>query len=177
MQSTWKSYRNLQNARRDTRGNTRQAIDLIAENLYVGETADWLFTATVQDFSSWNDGCLVLTDKRLFVSYALESTGQIFGNMIAVPPAPTVNQLQGGGFTTTFQVVGLPVQAIGLQPNQFSEFMNALDSVEGGASSMGGAPQAQDPVEALTTAQRLLDNGLITEAEYEDKKAEILKRL
>ncbi|MBC7254558.1 MAG: SHOCT domain-containing protein, partial [Chloroflexi bacterium] len=46
-------------------------------------------------------------------------------------------------------------------------------STRGGAAA--GAPA--DPVAALKTLKDLLDNGLITQAEYDAKKAEILKRL
>lgn len=44
-----------------------------------------------------------------------------------------------------------------------------------GGGAAAGAPA--DPVAALKTLKDLLDNGLITQAEYDAKKAEILKRL
>ena len=45
------------------------------------------------------------------------------------------------------------------------------------APQVHAAPVADDPMAALTKLKQLVDNGLITQAEFDAKKAEILSRL
>ena len=45
------------------------------------------------------------------------------------------------------------------------------------APAQAPAPQADDPMEALTKLKKLFDAGLIEQAEFDAKKAEILSRL
>jgi hypothetical protein len=45
------------------------------------------------------------------------------------------------------------------------------------AGSQQSSPVQEDPVKKLTQLKAMLDGGLITEAEYEAKKADILSRM
>ncbi len=62
-------------------------------------------------------------------------------------------------------------------------FGNMMAGAMGGSMMGQPAPQAQavpvadDPMAALTKLKQLVDNGLITQAEFDSKKAEILSRL
>lgn len=51
----------------------------------------------------------------------------------------------------------------------------AMGGVAGGAAS--GTPQAEDPVETLAKLKKLVDGGLISQEEYDKKKAEVLSRM
>lgn len=62
MQTTWKVFTQLNEALSNTRGNTQISIGLVRDNFFVGETAEWIATAAVNDFGDWQDGCVILTD-------------------------------------------------------------------------------------------------------------------
>lgn len=178
MQSTWKVFGSLEEAISQTRGNTQLSIGLVKENLYVGEGVEWLATAAVNDFGDWQDGCVVVTDQRVFVAYADPTLNQIYGNMVSRAPVPRISQFQGGGNLATFAIDGLPYQALALMPEHFSALKTMLEETDM-SSRMGQMPQApsEDPTAALAKAKELLDAGLISQDEFDAKKKEILDRL
>lgn len=178
MQTTWKVFSQLNEALSSTRGNTQISIGLVRDNLFVGETAEWIATAAVNDFGDWQDGCVILTDQRLFVAYVDPSLQQTYGHMVSRIPVPRISQLQGGGNLATFAVDGLPYQAIALMPADFSrltELLNETDMTD--VINANLAPSPEDPMVALKKAKELLDAGLISQADFDGKKEEILKRL
>lgn len=181
MQTTWKTFTDITSAISACRGNTQISIGLVKENLFVGETAEWIATASVNDFGDWQDGCVVLTDQRLFVAYVDPSLQQSYGNMIPRIPVPRLSQFQGGGNLTNFAIEGLTYQAIALNPAHFSELSGLLAATDAsefiGQDSMAAPAAPEDPMVALTKAKELLEAGLITQQEFDSKKEEILKRL
>lgn len=178
MQTTWKTFGSMAEAISGTRGNTQIAFGLVQENLFVGETVEWAATAAVNDFGDWQDGCVVLTDQRLFAAYVDPTLQQTYGNMVPRVPVPRISQFQGGGDLTTFAVDGIPLQAVALMPDSFEhlqQLLNSIDMSEHIGTSTQSAPE--DPMAALGKAKELLDAGLITQEEYDAKKVEILARL
>ena len=178
MQRQWAAFASLGEAKNQTRGNTQSAVILVEQNLYVDERAEWVATASVNDYGDWHDGVVVLTDQRIFAAYTHQDLQQTYGNMIPRHPAPHIAQFQGGGAQAHFEIAGLPLQAIALDPShlgKLKELIQSAASDSGGASSF--AQLADDPMAALKTAKDLLDGGLITQEEYDQKKQEILSRL
>jgi hypothetical protein len=49
--------------------------------------------------------------------------------------------------------------------------------VQAPTASGGAAAPKEDPLQVLTKLKSLLDAGLITQAEFENKKAEVLARM
>lgn len=168
------TFRTLADALRGTNSTTQSCLGLVKENLYVGEEAEWISVASVNDFGDWHDGVIVVTDQRVFAAYLNKAADQIYGNMIARLPAPRVSQLQGGGSLTAFEIAGLPLQAFGVGPSSFEELREILSAP---SEQAGGTSTAEDPRSALATAKSLLDEGLISQHEYDEKKKEILARL
>ena len=142
------------------------------------------------DFAS-----LGLTLKRLYImsvspteetSKAIEEAASIgaigdmdayikFKTARAVGDAATVE----GGSTGAMAQTGLGMAA-GIAAAK--AMADAFDSGTGRQQAPAQQPQAAaqpeaDPVKALSTLKELLDNGLITQEEYDAKKAEILSRL
>lgn len=178
MQTTWKVFGSLEEAISQTRGNTQLSLGLVKENLFVDEPVEWAATSSVNDFGEWKDGCIVVTDQRIFVAYADPTLNQVYGNMVSRVPVPRISQLQGGGNLATFAVDGLPYQALALMPEHFSAFKSLLEDTDM-SSRIGQGPQApqEDPMAALTKAKQLLEAGLISQEEFDAKKQEILDRL
>jgi len=178
MQTTWKSFTSLDDAIRSTRGNTQISIGLVKENLFIDEQAEWIGTASVNDFGEWKDGSVVLTSQRVFVAYCDPSLQQAYGNMVSRFPVPRISQFQSGGQSANFAIEGLPYQAIQLSQEQFGE-LNALlaDTDITAAGVDATAPAALDPKAALANLKELLADDLITQEEFQAKKKEILDRL
>jgi len=186
MQTTWKVFSSINEAIAGTRGNTQISVGLVRDNMFVEESAEWIATAAVNDFGDWQDGCVVVTNLRVFVAYVDPSLQQTYGNMVDRVPVPRISQMQGGGNLATFAIDGLPYQALALMPREFEALREMLtqtdmtDVVNAGVNAVGNpgtSAQQEDPMAALTKAKELLEAGLITEAEYDAKKEEILKRL
>lgn len=69
MQTTWKVFTSVNEAISGTRGNTQISIGLVRDNMFMEESAEWIATAAVNDFGDWQDGCVVVTNQRVFVAY------------------------------------------------------------------------------------------------------------
>lgn len=178
MQNTWLTFNSLSTAISGTRGNTQAAIGLVKDNLYVGEKVEWVATAAINDFGNWRDGCVVLTDQRIFAAYCDETLQQTYGNMIARIPVPRISEFQGGGDVTSFEIQGLPIQAIALAPKHLHDLKDFLTNTDQASQlASAAASVSEDPKESLMKARELADLGLISEAEYDAKKQEILGRL
>jgi hypothetical protein len=180
MQNTWKTFTSLGDAIDGTRGNTQISIGLVRENLFVGETVEWVATSTVNDFGEWKDGCIVVTNQRIFAAYVDTDLQQTYGNMVARFPVPQIAEYQGGGQVTNFAIEGLPYQALALTPTQLNEFRALLANSD--MTTTGPAPSqsqttSEDPTLALSKVKELLDAGLINAEEYEIKKREVLDRI
>ena len=178
MQTTWKSFSSLDEAISGTRGNTQLSFGLVRENLFVGESVEWAATAAMNDFGDWQDGSVVLTDQRIFAAYADPSLQQTYGNMVERVPAPRISEYQGGGDLATFAIEGLPIQSIALDPqhlDQLRELLSATDAPQMGNAVFGAV--SEDPVEILSKLKKMLDAELISQEEYDAKKAEVLSRM
>jgi len=178
MQNTWLSFKSLDGALQGTRGNTQSTVILVRDNLFVGETVEWVATGAVNDFGEWSDASVVLTDQRLFVAYTNLILEQTYGNMIPRVPVPGIARLQGGGDKAHFKIEAVTDSTIALNPDHLAQLQKLLGETD--VLNIQGPPTpppAEDPKSALLTAKELLDAGLITEAEYEAKKQEILGRL
>lgn len=49
MQSSWDTFSDLNSALSGVRGNTKQALQLVQQNLIVGESVEWVATAAVNE--------------------------------------------------------------------------------------------------------------------------------
>lgn len=186
MQSTWEQFPDLRGAVLRTRGNTAAAVQLVKQNLYVGEEVSLVVTCSIAELGAWNDGCLAVTNQRLFFAYTTVSTQSTYGSTIPLPPAPEFRELQGQvpvGGVRTFEIGRVPSHTVALTTAQYEALATAIDSVGYGEMSdseaaSGSAPAGPaDPTDSLATAKRLLDLGLISQDEYDAKKQEILDRL
>jgi membrane protease subunit (stomatin/prohibitin family) len=54
---------------------------------------------------------------------------------------------------------------------------DAMATPQPAAPTAGGQPANNDPMQALQTLKQLLENGLISQEEYNAKRADILSRL
>lgn len=178
MQSSWDTFADLESALAGTRGNTQHALRLVQQNLIVGESVEWVSTASVNDFGNWDDGVVVVTDERVIVSYVNSAVEMTYAQTVVRYPIPRIIQFQGEGHLSSFQIEGIPLQAVALPNATLERFRELLDSTPTPESTTTlQAGQSNDPVETLSKLKSLLDMDLITEEEYEAKKAEILSRM
>ena len=63
------------------------------------------------------------------------------------------------------------------QPQQPVQTPQSGRFTQKGAAQPQGQPAAEDPLEVLSKLKKLLDAGLIEQAEYDAKKADILSRM
>jgi membrane protease subunit (stomatin/prohibitin family) len=85
---------------------------------------------------------------------------------------PTAAANPGGGFASAGMGLSMGV-AMG---QQMSQAMGAAMAPQAGTAA-APAPAANDPMALLEKLKGLLDKGLISQADYESKKTEILSRL
>lgn len=179
MQSSWDTFTTIESAMSGTRGNTQQAVSLVKENLIVGEAVEWIATTSVNDLGNWHDGAIILTDQRVIVSYFYADLNMSYAHMNSRLPVPGIVQFQGEGWLTTFQIHGIPLQAVAMPEATLNELRQRLESAKLIIEVDDGfmAPANEDPVETLSTLKKLLEQDLITQAEYDAKKTEILARM
>ena len=177
MQNTWESFTSLDSALQGTRGNTQSTIILARDNLFLDEKVEWVATGSVLDLGDWSDASVVVTDQRVFVCYTNLILEQTYGNMTSRVPVPEIVQLQGGGDKAHFLMSGITDSTISLKHEHLKKLKDLLSSTDVLSAPGAAAPAAEDPKAALLIAKELLDAGLISEAEYDAKKQEILSRL
>ena len=181
-QSTWESFTSFQEALSGTEDETRLAIKAVERALHVDEAVEWIATGALQDkLAVWQDASIVLTDKRLLVSFASFWPGKFEVSSIEREPNFEFKQLQNLGNLARFDIRGfgrLDWQFLALAPEHLVELKERLAAT---AISPSSAPTSSSPIEtpmaALTTIKELLDSGLITQDDYERKKKEVLDRL
>lgn len=178
MQATWKCFSDVRTALNSTRGLTQAAIELVRQNLAVGESCEWIGTASVNDFGEWNDGVLIVSDLRIIASYGSQRLGHTYANFVDRVPVPRVLQLQGQPGIAYFQIDGLPVQAVATTDALFTNFREILARTPVPEDSLVIAGAAAfDPVTAMAKLKEMYDSALITDEEFQSKKAEILARM
>jgi hypothetical protein len=126
-----------------------------------------------------SQGCVVITDLKIWVGYFNSEVSNAYANGIERSSTLSVQRLKGMGQDGMFRVEGLPVQSIVMTIPELLDMERVLAetsplSEEINESSVTTTSSA---VEAMQELQALLDSGLITEAEFQTKRQGIIDRL
>jgi hypothetical protein len=187
MQTTWKVFSDLREAQRGTRGATGAALRVIAENMLIDERLSWLATADVYAFGVQVDGIVALSGQRAYVGMCDGTDALAY--WVDRAGVNTIQQVRGNTpHLSTFSLSTMPeVTAIQLTPSSFEYFREAIESwqvtseripVQANAPlELTKAPVPDSATELLLQLKRLLDAGVLSEGEFEAKKAEVLARL
>lgn len=121
---------------------------------------------------------MVLTNERIIVAYLNTGLNMTFAQMSNRLPIPRVIQFQGEGYVSSFQIEGLPLQAIALPAATVGRLREILESTPTPESTTTHlVVQVDDPVETLSKLKSMLDMDLVTREEYEAKKTEVMSQM
>lgn len=145
-------------------GGLRSIERLLAKD----ECVDLLFGCQING----KQAALALTDRRLLAAYGMlgrsdtidyQSIGQVNTGLTKV-------EIKGAGVSLTLKAVGRKDELV----RALNQRRQAPPNI---AAAPAAPPQSEDPVALLEKLGRLREQGVLTEAEFAAKKAELLDRM
>jgi len=158
----------------------KPTLALVRENLPANDVCIWVGPATVVDMGVRSLGCIVLTDSHIAVGYSNKELDQVYSQIASRGDGSEIRKLRGSSTGETFRIEGVLLQSIEMESGAYFAFETALNNSRAISLAMIEEPEtpvALQPLDAMKQLQEMLDQGFISESDFEEKKQDILKRL
>jgi len=162
-------------------GEMKSALVLIRDNLVAGQAVLWVGSAKVTDMGDRSSGCVVLTDAAIWVGYVATELNSVYAVHVDLGPGTILHRLRGSDSDAHFRIEGISLQSISMSPGSFASFESEVHArtieLSRHADVSHDPGPSRSALEAMQELQQLFDVGLISESEFQAKRAEILNRI
>jgi hypothetical protein len=163
-----------------SKGVIKSAFELVRENLPTRDTCLWASPAVVVDMGVRADGCIVVTDSHIAVGYHNDELKKVYSMLTSRSGESEVEQLRGAGDGVSMRIRDIQLQSQEISHGAFFTLEAALASGtqrKPKPDISGETATLLPPLDAMKQLQEMLDLGYVSNAEFEEKKQEILSRL
>jgi hypothetical protein len=158
----------------------KPAFELIRENLRAEEECLLATDCSVTDMGDLLPGCFVVTDSHFCVGFRNAELGKFYSQRVSRSEAGGIERLRGTAGLASVRIPGIHLQMIEFDPSIYGHIEWVIEH-SGGSMTPDAKPvedsPALAPLEAMKQLQEMLDQGFISESDFEEKKQDILKRL
>ena len=116
-------------------------------------------------------GAIIVTDRNF---YAAKGTGMLSAMKVTIPLGRISSFASSGGFSRELRIAEGTVNHAFPQVSNEEGIMAAIRSGQSAPQTVPAASPAQDPAAELRKYKALLDDGVITQEDFDKKKAALL---